>query len=162
MGFKIANVVMRVNNSLYHHPTFIIDSRERLKKSNNKYKYPAIKHLNVKEEPIELYLIISNEFIKEGESFFKEEEFYRIDGMPEIKTFDKRNVQSVDKKKIIASSFKPHLKLFNLFEISEDFINKYMESHNNGNIIDEVLIEFDKNGFKLNPIDNTIIIKLID
>lgn len=91
------------------------------------------------------------------------------------------SVDAKDVKKIIATTDKSLIPLFcktqtkNIPQISQSFINQYIESYNKGNVITEVTVEYEeymKQGIfnkgddthyfdvKINP-DNTINIKLI-
>ena len=143
------------------------------------------------EQPQHLY-IISDDEIKENDWF--------IQTHPNIQTLvqcDKQNVQAIKNfqsntlkaKKIIATTASVVKKLddiyygigdtFNLPQPSQQFIEKYIESYNKGEIITDVLVEYEEDEtcqyccgsgtthgkechcvkLKINPKDNTITIK---
>ena len=123
--------------------------------------------------------IISDDEIKEGD-------YYIIDDIPEL--LKNNGLKFIDDycKKVIATtdtSLYTHQKetvslperVFYLPQPSQQFIQKYIEEYNKGNIITDVLVEYKFNDFKfmatlcttkekeytlkINPKDNTITIK---
>lgn len=124
---------------------------------------------------------ISDEEIKEGDWYYNHKEYYKGCYRRTPETDDK---SYLDFKKIIATTDKS----LNLPQPSQSFIEKYIEEYNKGNVITEVMVEYegicsnceeyheqsilcsDRDGFdaqiepfrlKVNPKDNTITIRKI-
>ena len=172
--FKIAKILMLPTNQQTKYLMVYSD----VEKTKGKLILNGLKNDEYKEYQ-HLY-IISDEKPDNGD-------YYIIDGISEV--LKNNGLKFIDDncKKVIATidtSLYIHQKetvslperVFYLPQPSEQFIQKYIEEYNRGNIINDVLVEYDKatydkwfdNGgqpvfdtVKINPKDNTITIKKV-
>ena len=169
--FKKANVVMLPTNEPSKIGNLVTYQKCNLAK--------VIKEgINPKDSTVQFWnlYIISDEKIKEGDWYIAEGKIYRasVAHMPELyKHSHKKIIATTDESlrtKYKENNHQPLSKYnYILPKPSDSFISKHIEEYNKGNIITDVLVEYnyflDDNGvlpywnLKVNPKDNTITIK---
>lgn len=178
--FKRAKVVMLPTNEKAIRPLLINPSTDKMEIPKHAYDYPASEYQKVGYKTVYLYFL-SDEEIKEGDWIYRRKDGY--------KTIQKAtlplNLTSVNKKIIATTDTSLTEKIemlgtgstyiFNLPQPSQSFIEKFVEEYNKGNVITEVMVEYNlmNKGYdkpedypyqeceilKVNSKDNTITIR---
>lgn len=187
--FKRCKVVMLpTTNEKAIRPLIInpsIGKNGRMELTKHEHNYPADDYQRAGYKTVYLY-ITSDEEIKEGDWYLNNDVLFRADDV-----FDDGNNpnQNKDNKKIIATTdsslkgkwnhtcFSGEEMYDKLPQPSQQFIEKYIECYNKGQIITDVLVEYEEYAvgnygmsdgeptidirLKVNPKDNTITIKKV-
>lgn len=161
--FKRAKVIMLPTNTISNIISGNKTNELILVKNSSKVNYGKSQHL----------YIISDDEIKDGDWYY--DYGCHLVNISSIRQYKGQMLSDKDKKILATTdtSLKIEGKLYktitNLPQPSQQFIEKYIEEYNKGNIIKDVLVEYEYNSFynnkyfdeelKINPKDNTITIK---
>ena len=177
MSFKRAKVVMLPTNEKAHYGDIILTP-------TNPQKLLIFQHQNCTEFKQHLYIISDEEIKKSDYSIYNDLWVCKILSIIQGEVI----IQKISNSEITTVLFSEHRKIIATTDISlvlpqpsQQFIEKYIEEYNKGNVITNILVEYIDNGeegwngsnedgepvwnekieLKVNPKDNTITIKKV-